>query len=74
MHTIMVKNNDDVVVFGRNYCGQLGLGHNIDQNIPILMMHGIPIRQIACGYEHTVILAKIIMYLLLVIIILGNLD
>ena len=51
MHTMMIKDNDDVVAFGSNNHGQLGLGHNINQNKPILMMHGIPIRQIACGYE-----------------------
>ena len=27
-HTVIVKNNNDVLVFGYNYYGQLGLGHN----------------------------------------------
>lgn len=40
MHTIIVKNNNDVITFGRNNCGQLGLGHNIDyENLPALIMH-----------------------------------
>ena len=54
MHTVIVKENDDVLVFGCNDNGQLGLGHNDDQNKPITLMRGIPIRQIACGYRHTV--------------------
>ena len=32
-----------------NYYGQLGLGHNDNQNKPVTLMQGIPIRQIACG-------------------------
>ena len=27
-HTIIYKDNGDVLVFGHNYYGQLGLGHN----------------------------------------------
>ena len=38
MHTVLVKENNDVLVFGRNYEGQLGLGHNDDQNKPITLM------------------------------------
>ena len=34
MHTIMIKKNNDVVAFGCNDYGQLGLGHNDDQNKP----------------------------------------
>ena len=33
-------------------------GHKDDQHKPALMMQGIPIRQIACGYNYTVILGE----------------
>ena len=49
MHTVIIKENNDVLVFGCNDYGQLGLGHNDNQNKPITLMQGIPIRQIACG-------------------------
>jgi len=38
MHTVIVKDNNDVLVFGANDYGQLGLGHNDDQNKPITLM------------------------------------
>jgi alpha-tubulin suppressor-like RCC1 family protein len=50
------KSYHDVLVFGRNYEGEIGLGHNKDQNEPQLLMHGEQIRQIACGGWHTIIL------------------
>ena len=56
MHTVLVKENNDVLVFGANDYGQLGLGHNDDQNKPQTLMQGIAIRQIACGCNHTIIL------------------
>ena len=56
MYTVIIKDNNDVLVFGRNDHCELGLGHNCNQNKPITLMQGIPIRQIACGGYHTVIL------------------
>ena len=56
MHTVIVKDDNDVQVFGDNHYGQLGLGHHNNQNKPATLMHGISIRQIACGEDHTVIL------------------
>ena len=44
MHTVIVKENDDVLIFGRNYDGQLGLGHNHDQNKSVTLMKNV--RQI----------------------------
>ena len=38
-HTIIYKNNGDVLVFGYNDDGQLGLGHNNNINIPTLLMN-----------------------------------
>ena len=50
-----------MLVFGFNDYGQLGLGHNISQNKPQILMQGIAIRQIACGNDHTIILKKTMM-------------
>ena len=41
-----------------NKYGQLGLGHNDNQNKPQILMQGIAIRQIACGEHHTIILQE----------------
>ena len=48
-HTIILTENNDVLVFGNNDYGQLGLGHNDNQNKPVLLMNDKQIRQIACG-------------------------
>lgn len=59
MHTIMVKNNNDVVGCGSNDHGQLGLGNNNFRYCqPITIMKGIPIQQITIGIDHTVILGE----------------
>ena len=34
----LATQNNDVLVFGANNYGQLGLGHNDDQNKPIILM------------------------------------
>jgi len=51
--TVILQDNNDVLVFGDNDKGQLGLRHNAYQNKPQTLMQGIPIRQIACGSFHT---------------------
>ena len=38
-HTIIYRDNGDVLVFGSNNFGQLGLGHNKNINIPTLLMN-----------------------------------
>ena len=48
-HTIIYKNNGDVLVFGSNVCGQLGLGHNDNINVPTLLMNDKTIKNIICG-------------------------
>jgi hypothetical protein len=40
-HTVILKNNGDVYVFGRNKNGQLGLGHYKNQNVPQLLMSNV---------------------------------
>jgi len=56
LETRSSKSYNDVLVFGANDYGQLGLGHNKNQNKPQLLMRGEEIRQITCGSHHTVIL------------------
>ena len=51
----MGKNNGDVLVFGCNEYGQLGLGHNNNINIPTLLMNDTTIKNIICGTFHTII-------------------
>lgn len=54
-HIVILKDNDDVLVMGKNRFGQLGLRSN-NRIEPQLLMHGEKIQQIACGEHHTVIL------------------
>ena len=56
LHTVILRDNNDILVFGYNDDGQLGLGHYDNQNTPQTLMQGIAIRQIACGCNHTIIL------------------
>jgi len=56
--TIILKKNGEVLVFGGNDHGQLGLGHNIDQNKPVLLMKDELIKKICCGERHSMILTK----------------
>ena len=37
-YTLILQENNDVLVFGRNDSCQLGLGHNDDQNKPVTLM------------------------------------
>ena len=48
-----------VYVFGRNDCGQLGLGHTDSTPIPRTQtfFSGLKVRQVCCGALHTVIVA-----------------
>ena len=49
------RNNGDVLVFGSNLYGQLGLGDNQNRNKPELLMTDPEIKQIICGGHHTMI-------------------
>ena len=37
-HTLIFKESSELFAFGNNYKGQIGLGYNIDINVPTLMM------------------------------------
>ena len=49
------KDNGDILVFGHNGDGQLGLGHYENMNTPTLLMNDTSIRNITCGGRHTII-------------------
>ena len=51
-YTIIYENNGDILVFGHNYYGQLGLGHNNNINVPTLLMNDKSIKNIICGRHH----------------------
>jgi len=55
MHTILANKNK-IYVSGRNYSGQLGLGHTKNKASPQLLTLEQEISQIACGANHTIIL------------------
>ena len=55
---MILKENNDVIVFGNNECGQLGLGHDNNIKKPVVLMRNTPIRHVTCGGEHTIILTE----------------
>jgi alpha-tubulin suppressor-like RCC1 family protein len=57
-HSMILKKNGELFVFGRNYSGQLGLGNYNYQNKPIILMQDENISQIVCGQWHSMILKK----------------
>jgi len=57
-HSMILKNNGDLMVFGDNSCGQLGL-ENVDKvNKPTLLMNSLEIKSIHCGGFYSMILMK----------------
>ena len=48
-YTIIYRDNGDILVFGDNKWGQLGLGHDEDINTPTLLINDKNIRNIICG-------------------------
>ena len=57
-HTIIYRDNGDILVFGSNEFGQLGLNNNnkyTNINILTLLMNDKNIRNITCGRQHTII-------------------
>ena len=56
-HTIVITSYNKTYVWGNNQSGQLGLGHNINQNSPQeLSFSDIKFESITCGYQHTMAL------------------
>ena len=54
-HSIIYKNNGDVIVFGFNNQGQLGLGNDNERGKPSFLMNDKNICIICCGYNHSII-------------------
>lgn len=59
-HTAVVCSDGTVQTFGRNYYGQLGNGTSTNSLVPvqITLSGGKKAVQVACGYNHTVILCN----------------
>ena len=55
-HTFILKESGELLAYGLNDNGQLGLGDYCNRNIPTLLMEDNEIRQIVCGKHHTFIL------------------
>ena len=55
-HTVALLKNEQLYVWGRNDCGQLGLGHYTHSPIPEHMtaLKRYQVQQIDCGYDHCV--------------------
>lgn len=54
-HTMIYKNNGDVLVFGINKKNQLGLGDYEDRLVPTLLINDINVKSITCGCFHNII-------------------
>eukprot|EP01091_Cochliopodium_minus_P008271 TRINITY_DN1844_c1_g1_i2.p1 TRINITY_DN1844_c1_g1~~TRINITY_DN1844_c1_g1_i2.p1 ORF type:complete len:312 (+),score=81.61 TRINITY_DN1844_c1_g1_i2:231-1166(+) len=53
-HSIIYKENGDLLVFGKNYYGQLGLGDDTTEILtPTLLLNDLDIEDIICGANHT---------------------
>ena len=54
-HSVIYKNNGDLLVFGNNKYGQLGLRDNKNRCIPKLLMNEKNIKMIHCGEFYSMI-------------------
>ena len=54
-HTMIWRSNGDVLVFGYNGSGQLGLGDYRNRNKPELLITDPEIKRIICGGWYTMI-------------------
>src|SRR5258708_13634 len=55
-NSLLLDDEGQVYAFGRNNYGQLGIGNNIAQNIPVKIDINSKIVQIVAGYEHSLLL------------------
>jgi alpha-tubulin suppressor-like RCC1 family protein len=57
-HSLVLTADDQLYAFGRNNCGQLGLGQNDKQNTPqrVVQLCGRHVLQVACGGFHSLVL------------------
>lgn len=58
-HSIALTSSNEIYGWGSNYHGQLGLGHNIEQNTPQRAPNLISnIKELICGYNHSMALTE----------------
>jgi len=57
-HSMILKNNGDLMVFGDNSHGQLGLENVNNVNKPTLLMNSLEIKSIHCGASLSMILME----------------
>ena len=53
--TFLYKANGDLLVYGHNGYGQLGLGDEIDRTVPTLLMNNRYINIMSCSGDHSMI-------------------
>ena len=55
-HSIALLKNEQLYSWGRNDCGQLGLGHYIHSPVPehVTALSAYTVQQIECGYDHCI--------------------
>ncbi|CAH8311086.1 unnamed protein product [Eruca vesicaria subsp. sativa] len=57
-HSVVLADDGQLLCWGWNKYGQLGLGDTIDRNIPTqVQLDGCRLRKVACGWWHTLLLA-----------------
>src|SRR5436853_624400 len=57
-HSLILTNTGQIYAFGANESGELGLGDDIDRNIPTLITNLINMIQIAAGVTHSLTLSN----------------
>ncbi|XP_022653995.1 probable E3 ubiquitin-protein ligase HERC4 isoform X2 [Varroa destructor] len=60
-HCLALANNGTVFAWGSNQCGQLGLGtagNYVSTPQDVLSLQGVPLSQIVCGGQHSMVLSK----------------
>jgi alpha-tubulin suppressor-like RCC1 family protein len=59
-HTMIIDLSNNILAFGSNNNGQLGLGNDQERNMPIVLSHmgqNIKARSISCGHNYTIIIS-----------------
>jgi hypothetical protein len=55
-HTLVLRSDGSIWAWGLNDKGQLGIGNNINSNVPVRIVSLIDVVGIAGGYWHTMAL------------------
>lgn len=57
-HTMIYKNTGELLVFGFNFYGQLGIGNTDNKNSPYVLTKDINIKSICCEKYFSMMLKK----------------